>query len=648
MADSQKPLSSFERLSQRSFGGSDVAARPGAIDDDWWPIAPLLPGVEALIDEFTAQLLSGADLTLAFLLGGAGNGKSFAARKLAKLLGLPAASHDALAQRKYDVPFGAAVVHLLNDATIAPRAEYSDNQRSALATDLEAWLEATVVQRHAAFCCVNRGIVIDELRAAQPATEFSGTFALAVLRWLADPTLSPEKELSAEAIGAEAIGKTAWRSASFRHRGRTIRLFALPVDTYSLMKKSGASGQSRAESVFRQVVERCYADAKGRDTLCPVRANVEQWSSSAATTRWTGLLDAAEVSSGRLHSYRDVWGLAALSILGPRVAEAGAGIGIGHIDRLIATLNQNSSPQERIGPLLALSRYRAPTALFHAPVPTGAGYDPLYPPDTPTIIGLASVDPSLWQAKHAMLVEEALQSIALGDPPSKYAGLPSLLDGFWTSFDDELERGIIASVASSDCPDSARRKLSAWFGGYMQRLVGLASGEFGNKGVVDAWHNYEGLCMNGVAPLPIILERSVRALLFPTSGHATVSSTEMLVPAFAVRVAPLAQDRDGLRPRLAELVSHSQISLRLRRKEARVFVECQLAGHEAVVGQLALDFALLREAFACTDGVPGQTESTVYIEPRIERCRASSVRAAQHSNRRLVAVSNGRYVEVSQ
>src|SRR5690606_18759349 len=91
---------SLEKLQKRACGGEDVATRPGVEDDDWWPTAPLLPGVIESIDDFIRGVGTD-DLRIVFLLGGAGNGKSFAARSLGKSIGLDAPDGDALARRIY-------------------------------------------------------------------------------------------------------------------------------------------------------------------------------------------------------------------------------------------------------------------------------------------------------------------------------------------------------------------------------------------------------------------------------------------------------------------------------------------------------------------------------------------------------------------
>ena len=76
-------------------------------------------------------------------------------------------------------------------------------------------------------------------------------------------------------------------------------------------------------------------------------------------------------------------------------------------------------------------------------------------------------------------------------------------------------------------------------------------------------------------------------------------------------------------------------------------LECTLTGHSEVIGQLVLDFPLIREALACRGHRAGQTESTAHVEPRVERCRASSLSAVPADQRRLIVISGGSPVELS-
>jgi hypothetical protein len=647
-----KGPNAFQRLQRRSFGGEDVATRPGAEDDAWWPKGEPLPGVKELMDAFVKAVDHGQGLTLAFLLGGAGNGKSFAARQLGDHLGLEVRSTDALAHRAYRLQRGRTAVELLNDATIAARDDYGERQSVALAADLRRWECAMGEGPAASFCCVNRGIIVDELRALDQWREELGAFAAAVLAWLAAPARS-----IADALGATREARPAFapkgldvgdhfRDETFRWREHVVWVAALSVDAFSLMEPVAAGRASRAGALFRDVVLRCETEASARPPLCPIRANVAQWRQPNMADAWESLMRDAEIGSGRPHSWREVWGLAALSLLGPRfVEDDDAPDLLRHIDDGLNRAQAAESPRDRLIPLLALSRFRSHEALFRATYPGGEDFTPTFPPFTPAHLGLSLVDPSTWGTDASAAVEAAMQAIAVGERPSRALARKALLPDAWSPFDDQLEAALVDFVVEEECPDGVRRRLISWWGGYMLRLVGLASGRFGNAGVVDAWRNCWRLSESGPASLPLELDASMRTLLFP--AHSEDAPNRLLIPALAARVEPHRASRDGPAATLAESISVNSVDLRVARAAGRLVLECCLAGRGKVVGRLLLDFALMREALACRAGRVGQTESTAFVEPRVERFRAAVVQALPPTVRQLVAISGAHRVDLS-
>lgn len=642
---SSPPLeTSFDKLQKRAFGGVDVAARPGAEDDDWWPKASLLPGVQELVDDFVTGIDSADDLRLVFLLGGAGNGKSFAARSVAKKLGISVSSGDALAHRIYETTRNGTKIELLNDATIARESDYKSHQDVALACDIQRWWDESSNNRITAFCCVNRGIVIDELRSLAGDDKGIQAFPKAILDWLASPDFDVIRQVGASARAPMLALGSHYRELRFKLGDRDVRVSAVSVDAYSLLEPEGE--YSRAGRLFEQVVERCREDALARPIGCPIRANVQQWLSSGAIPCWETLMDHAEITSGRLYSYRDIWGLAALSILGPRFSTSdGPSALFEHIDRCLHKASESTSLKERLDAMLELSYFRTHNALFRAPIPTGDSASPTYPPTTPAHLGLSLVDPSIWESGKGRVVEDAMQSIALGEMPSASLLAQGLLDKSWSEFDVHLEQAIVECVGSNDCQDVVRRRLISWFGGYLTRLVGMATGHLGNHAAVKQWKQCREICTNGTGKLPIDFGKAIRSLIFPQHDDAPQDS--ILVPAFAARIEPLQPHREGTSPKLIEVIPHGSINLQLRRRGGRVMLECTLVGEAEVIGQLVLDFPLVREALACRGHKSGQTESSAHVEPRIERCRASSLAKVPDNQRALAVMSSGSLVELN-
>jgi hypothetical protein len=315
------------------------------------------------------------------------------------------------------------------------------------------------------------------------------------------------------------------------------------------------------------------------------------------------------------------------------------------VDRCLDAMKSGNTPEQRLTAALELAQYRFANAIFGSATPGGIQANPRYPPATPAHFGLSLVDPSTWGGADSTQVEVGMQGIALGQYPSTVLKAKGLLSSGWSRFDQALEVSIVDFVNSPACTDIVRRRLISWLGGYLIRVVGVANGRLGNFAAVRAWKQCRDRCATGPAALPVELGQAIRSLVFP--GHADAPLHSILVPAFAARVEPLQPSIDISTPRLAEVVSHASLNIRVRRLGSRLLLECVQAGTSAIVGQLLLDFALIREARACRGARAGQTESSAFVEPRIERCRASSLEAIPVENRSLIAISGGHRAELN-
>jgi hypothetical protein len=639
----------FDKLQSRAFGGADVATRPCVADDAWWPKAPPVMGVSEVTGAFLRAVSRNVGLTLVFLLGGAGNGKSFAARDLAEKLGMRGQPAGDLARRSYSDHVGSTFVEIVNDATIAPSKDYPGLQQVALAEDIRRWESMLAQSPVAVFCCVNRGVVINEIRGLEEHDSRVSGFARAVLLWLANG----ERGIAEMVGGApspplELIVPSQmphFRQETIQWEGKRACVAALSVDAFSLATVEPGLGDSRAGCLFRQVIQRCAADAEARDRQCPVRANVDQWAPLAMVDCWVTLVEAAEIASGRPHSYRELWGLAALSVVGPRVVEELLPAALlAQVDGELRKARCAETAEARLAPLLRLARLRSHEALFRAPSPRLVGQElsVTFPPPTPMHNGLALVDPSVWGTGASQSVERAMQAVAVGEAPSGHLQHVPPFRAAWSPFDQVLEETIVDYVMQDSCPDSSRRKLVSWWGGYLLRLMGLVTGNLGNHEITRLWRTCSEASQNGPAVLPDALDIAVRSLLFPTAKGGPAN---MLIRAFAARIEPLRQRRDGSSPALVESVNHSMVAFQVSRSGNRLVLDCLRDGN--IVGRSVLDFPLLRDALACRISEGGQTEASSFVEPRIERLRAATLRGIPNRWRRLLVINGGEQVEVS-
>ena len=260
---------------------------------------------------------------------------------------------------------------------------------------------------------------------------------------------------------------------------------------------------------------------------------------------------------------------------------------------------------------------------------------------TPYQIGFSLVDPAQWGSADSRAIEDAMTLISIGTRPSEQ--LCKILDNVWSPFDAKLEDAVLEYVQLDICSDSNRRRLIAWFAGYVSRLVGMATGEVGNKNVIDALSVLRRASANGPSPIPASLGPPLRSLIFPSKTGG--AGQELLVPAFAARAEPVSESRGDGGPIVVEIADVSSVAMRLRHVSGRVVLECYQAGSENALGQILLDFLLVKEALAW-NGEAGQTDATSFVEPRLERCRSTTINGLAPTQRRLAALIDGKVREI--
>ena len=669
-------LDDLRRLQQRAFAGEHVATRPDLGDEEWWPRGPLHAGVEALINGAIETLQGKEDgLSLFFLLGGAGNGKSFAARELLGKLGCTYGPNpDAAASRVYAMDLEESQIVVLNDATIALSSEYAGCQHVALASDLEARWEESRLKATVFFCCINRGIIIDEIRGLGRRGE-KYPLGKAVLGWLDSGWTEGFKDAGftiTEPLAGRTSGDQRYRhiEACDLGSGRKIRAHALAVDVSSLIEPHWAVDRlgemssdevqsprccslggdrekrlsSPAVSVARETIGKFAGQANERPLLCPIRANIEYLSRDDNLFQWANALRAAEIAGGRMLSYRDLWGLISLSILGPRVLrDQGKPTIIDVVDELLRRLDKSTDAKERATIFIALSWHRLHQAMFRSGTPMLDGGGSLYPPGFPSAAGFSLVDPALDRTSDSPSIESAMQAISMAGKPSVFLfDRRPELKGNWSKFDGELEDSLLSLIDSEGLPESKRRELISWLGGYFCRFVAMCTGKFGRDEVISDWHACS-LKARGES-LPAHLKKSIGGLLFPRLLNE-VAGSSLFVRAFSPRSEPVSKADSNAKELLLESYDTSAIALLVGRLGDRLTLGLRFDGK--VVAETALDFGLLREARLWDEAGAGGSESTRFVEPRIERTRSACLGALDMGNRGLHAlISDGNAKEL--
>jgi hypothetical protein len=258
--------------------------------------------------------------------------------------------------------------------------------------------------------------------------------------------------------------------------------------------------------------------------------------------------------------------------------------------------------------------------------------------------GVSLLDPGTWGTANSKTVESAMQALAIGNLPSTQllAAIPDMQKA-WSPFDEQLESTIVEVVQSDSYSDAARRKLVSWLSSYLMRLTYFATGKLGNAEVVEAWEACAIASRTGTGPLPEPLKPRLVGLLFP---HDPGIGENLKVRAFAPRMEPVvpSQEEGSF---LVESHEFASVRFQIRKSASRLSLELLLAGGDEVVGDLIIDFPLLREALSWKPTQAGQTEATSFVEPRLERCRSACLRQLPAMDKRLVAILNGRAQELA-
>jgi hypothetical protein len=321
---------------------------------------------------------------------------------------------------------------------------------------------------------------------------------------------------------------------------------------------------------------------------------------------------------------------------------------LSHVENLISAHENAGTSLDRLLPILNLARFRLPNSIFASPVPEGARLEPVFPPRTPAHKGFGFIDPSSWVTKDAPFIEEAMELVSVGELPSEKLKKSGFLPNGIGQFDSALENAVISYVTDDVCDEKTRRRLMFWLGGYFARLVGFARRSLGNHDAIQLWKECQAACSSGPVALPVQLYNAVRALLFPPQSNSDLGEHNLLIPAFATRARPLREITGDSPSTLVQAYRTNSVGLQCRASGERVVVECIQIGTNVVMGQLLLDLPLVREALACYDGKSGQTETSFFVEPRIERCRASTISKILPPEQILLAVTPGKKWEMHQ
>ncbi|MDU0314404.1 hypothetical protein RKE38_11955 [Phycicoccus sp. M110.8] len=599
----------------KATGGRSVAVDPNMNDADAFTVAPA-PGVREACDWLREGLDRGGPQRLVFLVGGPGGGKSHALAHMTADLEEDDAEDTGLAQRKYVYRAGQSRLVVVNDASIR-----GANDRHPLADDVDSAVGA----RDYFLGCVNRGILVEEAHAL--GTE---TVGASIVRWLAD--------VDGVATGFQLTSRMQGPlvSRAELHLGdRDIEFVAVYVDHCSLFEVRPQVDEALCAQPYRvkRLKQRAtldtlstpagsllslvahhlsHADEPPAPAGDPLAANIASFQSVAVQRGFLTLLRSAEAVAGARMTFREVWGAIMRAMAGdlPQMTDPQA------LATMFPLIDEELNPAARFAELRHRARLRASQAIVGADLPSEVrATDPvlritaLVDPVLDAVPGSVD-DPHFGWASPVLAAFSGLITA--------YSPLKTILESIpdhdpfreaVTDFDRALDDAFVAVTQPEGVDDKTRREIVAWYGDYLSRLYAVANGVSAFRQEVSAW-------LETRSSLPSAVKTQLKTLLRP-SRDPNDPQSGYLLPLFSSRTVPLTGP--SAEPQLV-LQGEDDVQLELVFRGDSVTVNMRELG--ILVGEIELDFALIRTVQSCANQRLGVTEQAARVSPRVERFRA--------------------------
>jgi hypothetical protein len=651
-----------EWIMERAFGGTQVADASGGQElDGCWPRGKAAPAASdccALLLMACKNRVRTKPGVMVFLVGGAGNGKSFLAKQFtSQLRAKKTSAGGVFASRSYDYELeNGGFLRVVNDATI-PRAD-ADRENSGLVADVRVVLE----NEGFLLACVNRGILVNEVnKARKRPDDKTGGLPNKVVNWLLSGRvedeagdgqgqrlvpMSNEAEASAGYYAACKLldGGDVVATVHVAFMDHVSLLEPLPMVQKDGMVDGGVRLSPRpvtmvpilgredtdspipilaAMQEFYVGVERCMeGEAYPGSDLDPLRSNLNALLVPGNLQGLGSILRGAEVISGGRITYRDAWGLAVLALVGANPKTNLQGYAEWVSITSSSAVNHSLEPEARLTALVELALRRTHMALFSARGPRclfgDAARQPSYP-SVPSVRALAAADPLFGldeTIKGTVLRKLTLLENGRG-PGEALAEEDARFARIWTPLDKALECALLEwlDFTEQKVKFTSRNEVLSWYGQYLYRLYSLARGYPAHARIVDRWQR---AWMDArTSTLKQDLNDGLNRIVFRPYEDP---HPRTLLPLFAPRISPIAKG-DGSKRAVLE-VDRNQYQWSLKRGPdslSATLSNYQLGDKRRA--EFMLDFCMLKEVLAQAQGA-GFTDGADDIEPRIERLRA--------------------------
>jgi len=644
-------------IMQRSFGGTSVADTPGVSSENNWPNGRSAPAsrecCNLLIDACNSND-SSKHSVLVFLVGGAGNGKSYLAKDVTnRIKGKKTTRKAKFASRLYDYKLdNGKLLRVVNDATIPPKEENGNSDY--LVQDIKHAVE----ENGNLLVCVNRGVLVSEVTAIdKDSQECDYQVSAMIVKWLLDgkvPVINGGCDGWKVTLSDELQGNSYYTFCSIESpSGRTISVHVAFMDHVSLLEPFPITHVSTADLPFTQplkvtsvkllpvgyetrrnnettlheVLGKFFDDVKEeigsnkKNDTCPVSANIATLVNGEILDGFCSILRSSEIISGNRITYRDAWGIATLSITGvvptKNIEELGDWV------KTKISIAKNGDILARLRSLVELSLHRVHMSLFSGTGPSfliDSKEQPSYPV-VQAIESLRKADPlvglsdKVKEKVHASLVlieEEVGPGDALAKNDKVFARV-------WTSLDAQLESSILDWLyKDEEGPKfTERNEMLAWYGQYLSRLCALAYGKSSNYLLVKRWQKYWTIASARRRDIPSDLDKGLKSLIFMPYENGEAKS---FLPIFSPRVVPITKGSDA--KKIVMNIHSGEYKWELACNGDVIIVRLKKYGfEEGSQAEFILDFPMLREVSAQFSG-GGFTDASIDVEPRVERVRA--------------------------
>ncbi|MCU4654701.1 hypothetical protein N8I71_17820 [Roseibacterium sp. SDUM158016] len=628
----------------RGFGGADVAVAPGLVHEQGkWPNGPSAPGSLEAVEKLAACCRKDGDgkRCMVFLVGGAGNGKSFLASRVVQAAGATKTDRPTTFARRsylYKTASGQPL-RIINDATIPTE----DRSVGGLLREISSALDSS---EHL-LACVNRGVLIGETNAvsideASGADAIAGELLLRTFQANAGEHVEKDGWVLVPSLGAQT-GNLSFEVTT--PAGNRFELLAVYMDSFSLLEPlSGDGDEGGFPNRISPIVDRREREARhaafeqplsklatniAREIgvgppggeLDPVLANVRHLQEPSLVDTWCRILRGAELIEGSNFSYRDLWGLSVLSVVG-----ATSGRTLGELAAWVrerANEVQGAKDElERCRSLVSLASLRLHLTMFgglHASLPLDAKRWTGSTPENDAVSAMMRADPLLdVDPGLSRKLFELVSHVKEGRPlKGKLGSFDANLVAAWSPLEDALDLAIAALIdpMSRRQFDFDRAELLAWYAQYLVRLACVSTGRPAFSQVISEWQKLR-LRLNTGKHIKDDILKAVRDVALPSTDDHHAFASSSLLPVLKPRV-----NSPGFsQPHLAMRVRPKDFEVEVLPNGEKMVVRIMERGSNDYA-ETAFDFHLLREALSRQRG-NGFTDSLRHVEPRLERMRA--------------------------